>query len=334
VAIVTLLAVALLLAQVWNTQRSGPVTPPQQPVEQAYRAFKPSSWWNTPLPDDARTHAHAAGILDYLRTAPQSGAGCLTLAGAGENRWGQPIYWAGAGDPEYDVRGVEPQLQWPPELNSLRIPRSAKPAESNDAAMSIFDLGRGYVTALTGARFDAESKQWSASGATVTYLDSNGLHASLNQSSDRRNTGTHRGNNGATMAVRWDEMEAGAIRHVLKIASGPEVANRFVFPMVGSDGDDVSGDPSVPPQGIRLRIRASVELERLGLHPQALVIARALQRYGMYIGDSGRNTALKLENTVAEGRGQLWDLKSHDLCGLPFLPRYWDVLEEGYDPRR
>ena len=62
------------------------------------------------------------------------------------------------------------------------------------------------------------------------------------------------------------------------------------------------------------------------------MIAETLQRYGFYIGDSGGTTALKLENTVAEGRGQLWQLTSDDLCGMPFTSQYWDVVEEGYDP--
>jgi hypothetical protein len=134
------------------------------------------------------------------------------------------------------------------------------------------------------------------------------------------------------MAVAWNEVQAGAINHVLKVASGPELANRHVFPMVGSDGDYQGNDPAVPPEGLRFRIKPSVDLESLKLSPQALVIARALQRYGFYLGDSGGSTALKLENTVAEGRGQLWNLSADALCALPFKPAYWDVLSEGYDP--
>lgn len=304
--------------------------PPPTPSGKPYRAFSADSWWNTPLPANAPQAAAERAILHYLRTAPESGEGCLTLAGAGDNRWGQPIYWAKPTDTSYDVQGIA--YGRPPELNHLRIPAGTRPAGNDDGTMTIFDLRKGYVTALTDADYDATNDEWSASGATVTYLDSNGLHALTGRSDESRNIGTHRGNNGATMAVRWDLVQAGAIRHVLKAASGPEVANRWVFPMVGSDGDYTGNDPAVPAQGLRLRIKASVDLSSLGLHPQALVIARALQRYGFYIGDSGGVTALKLEDTVAEGRGQLWDLAANDLCGLPFTPEYWDVLSERYDP--
>ena len=80
-----------------------------------------------------------------------------------------------------------------------------------------------------------------------------------------------------------------------------------------------------------MRINPSIDLTSLGLHPQALVIAQALQKYGMYLGDSGGTTALKLEDTRAEGLGQLWTVTADDLCTLPFTSQFWDVLPEGYD---
>lgn len=300
-----------------------------QPVP--YRAFEPNSWWNTPLPRQAPLDPHGAQILHYMRTAPESGKGCLVLAGAGNNNWGTPIYWARPSDPTYDVTGV---TNGPWELHHLQIPVSAEPADNNDHSMTIYNVAKGYVVALTNARYHSWNDTWTASGGTVTYLDSNGLSAATGRSDDPRNRGTHRGNNGATMAVAYNEVAAGAVEHVLKVALGPEASSKFVFPMTGSDGGYDGDNPAVPPEGLRLRIKPSVNLEGLGLPAQALAIARALQRYGFYIGDSGGTTALKLENTRAEGRGQLWTISPDALCGLPFTSRYWDVIAPGYDPSR
>jgi hypothetical protein len=323
--------VALGLAAVVLVDRQDDAAGPRGPGgTTTYRAFEPGSWWNTPLGPDAPLDPHGTQILRYLHSGPESGRGCLMLAGAGSSHWGTPIYWARPGDPTYDVTGVTGAR--PPELAQLRIPERAEPAANNDGSMSIYDLQKGYVVALTGANYDRSSDTWTASGATVTYLRSNGLHVATGKSDDPRNRGTHRGNNGATMAVAWREVLSGHVQHVLKVASGPEVANRFVFPMVGSDGDYEGHDAAVPPQGLRLRIRPDVDLRSLSLNPEALVIARALQRYGFYIGDSGGRTSLKLENTQAEGLGQKWRVPSDALCGLPFTPRYWDVIAEGYDP--
>jgi hypothetical protein len=263
-----------------------------------------------------------------MSTADEAGEGCVRLAGAGNSSWGQPVYWAGPGDPEYDIslRNFDEV----PELRNLRIPRGARAAGNNDGSMTVFDVQRGYTVAFTDSAYDEGADRWSASGATVTYLDSNGLDVRTGKASDDRNVGSHRGNNGAVMMARLDEVDAGRIDHVLKVASGPEVSKDHVFPMVGSDGS--SRDPAAPPQGLRFRIKPSVELDALGLEPQALVIAEALQRYGFYIGDSAGVTALKLEDTRAEGRGQGWQIPPTALCGLPLSPQYWDVLPAGYEP--
>ena len=306
--------------------QQGSVSRTAHPSSSAFRAFEADSWWNTPLPKGAPRSPISRQILTYLRTAPDAGGGCLRLAGTGTNRWGQPVFWAGPGDPEFTIAG-----QPMPELRHLRIPADAEAAATSDAAMTIFDRSRGYVVALTGAHYSS-SGGWSARGATVTYLGSNGLHSRLARSDDRRNRGSHRGNNGATMMVRYDEVAAGAIRHVLKVSSGPETSSRFAFPMVGSDGD--SANPVAPRQGLRLRIKRSVDLDALHLRPQARIIARALQRYGMYLGDNGGHTTLKLEDTRASGQGQKWAISGHALCGLPFTPQYWTVIKGGYDPSR
>jgi hypothetical protein len=305
---------------------------PRQPAPgvggHPFRAFTSGSWWNAPLPKDAPSNPQAQGILRYMNTAPESGGGCLHLAGVQGSPWGQPVYWAKPGDPTYDVSVQRKGA--PPEVHSMRIPKDAHSAQNNDGSMTVFDVDRGYVAAFTDAHYDQGTDTWSASGATVTYLNSNGLDVRTGQASDSRNIGTHRGNNGADMMVRVDEVQAGRIDHVLKVASGPEVSVRHDFPMVGSDGD--STDPDAPAQGLRFRIKPSVDLAGMGFDRQTLVIAQGLQRYGFYIGDSSGTTALKVEDTRLEGRGELWKMSPTALCGLPFTPRYWDVLPDGYRP--
>ena len=329
-----LLALSVVISGCTAERQSSPADPPGGSngaplVEGApFRAFTPDSWWNTPVPEDAPSHPRATDILRYMSTAKEAAEGCVRLAGAQDSPWGQPVYWASPDDPSYRVTVGKDDP--PPELQDLRIPDGALAAKNNDGSMSLFDVDRGYVVALTDAAYDADSRTWRASGATVTYLDSNGLDVRTGQSSDERNRGSHRGNNAAVMMARLDEVTAGQIEHVLKVASGPDPSSRAVFPMVGSDGD--SSDPSAPPQGLRFRIKPSVDLDSLDLPPQALVIARALQEYGFYIGDSGGVTALKLEDTRIQGRGELWDLPADALCGLPLSPSYWDVLPEGYQP--
>src|SRR5207245_194872 len=98
----------------------------------------------------------------------------------------------------------------------------------------------------------------------------------------------------------------------------PKTKCSHVFPMAGDECG--TQDANAPPEGTRIRLKASVNLQALGLGPAALVIARALQTYGATIGEqSGGDTHVYLENTVAEGRGFLWNGKV-DSAALSAIP--------------
>jgi hypothetical protein len=293
-----------------------------------YRAFSPSSYWNRPLPNDAPLARRSEEFVDFLRADNQRNF--IRLAGTDHSgRWGHPIYWSEDGTPRYEVENSCGSRQ-PRQFRDVRIPEGARPDPTGDAAMSVFDVERGLVYGFHKASYDAERDSWSACGGAVFYLESNGLDGDLAASDEVRNTG-HRGLPPPTFAVRYDEIQWGSIDHVLKIAVNT-ASPRHVFPMVGSDGE--STNLSAPPEGARLRIKPTLNLDELGLSPPALVIARALQQYGAVIGDqSGASVTLKVENTVAEGLGQLWSglLSANSLAAIP-LGAY-EVVKLGY-PRR
>jgi hypothetical protein len=290
-----------------------------------YRAFSDASYWSTPLPEDAPTDPRSEQIIDFLQA--NNRANFIRLAGTdASGQWGIPIYWAGRGDPHYLVAN-SCDFRQPREFRDVRIPVGAEPDPTSDSAMTVYDRRRGLVYGFHRTRYDVEHDSWSACGGTVSYLDSLGLDGKLAGSDQIRNRG-HRGVPPPTYAVRLGEIRWGSIDHMLKIAVNAASPDH-VFPMVGSDG--VSTDPSAPPEGARLRIKPSIQLDELGLSPAALVIARALQEYGAVIGDqSGASVTLKVENTVAEGRGQLWRdvLSANSLSAIPL--RAFEIVELGY----
>jgi hypothetical protein len=79
----------------------------------------------------------------------------------------------------------------------------------------------------------------------------------------------------------YEEVEAGVIPHALRIML-PWIADAYEWPARHTDGR--SDDPVAPPMGAWLRLRADVDLERLG--PQARVIANALQDHGAIVADT------------------------------------------------
>ena len=300
-----------------------PAPLPDGPALSPFRAFNDSSPWNRRLPADAPVHASSAQILSNVK-ANNVNEGCVLLSGTGSNEWGTPIYWADGDDPTYRI--VQTRYYLPPEFASLRIPRGAKPMAADDREMTVYDLERGYVAWLYEAVHDATTDTWTASGGSIAYLGSNGVVGKLPGSDEPRNTGSHRGLNGAVVAARYDEVQAGVIEHALRIGVRG-ASTQHLWPMSGSDGR--STDPYAPKQGARFRIKPGVDLSRYGLDPKALVLARALQQYGAIVGDStGAPVELKLEDTVQQGRGQLWTLPQNALCSIPIED--FEVLSESF----
>lgn len=290
-----------------------------------FRAFDRGSYWNTPLPVDAPVDPNSGAIMAWLKD--NNDTDYIRLSGAGTTgRWGMPIYWAGRGDPTWNVVNTC-SLDQPREFDRVRIPLHASPDPTPDAAMTVYDRHKGLVYGFREAHFDTQKRQWGACGGTVYYLSSEGLDGRLPESDERHNFG-HRGFPPPTYAVRLDEVKAGSINHVLKIAVAT-TGCEHVFPAVGDECGTRAVD--APPEGTRIRIMPSVNLGELQLSPAARVIATALQRYGAVIGDqSGGGPVLKLENTVAEGSGQRWKglLTPDGLAGVPL--DLFEVIKLGY----
>ena len=297
------------------------------PAGAVYRSFSRASYWNTPLPKGAPRHPDSARIIAFL--AQDNDTNFVRLAGATDSGdWGMPVYWAGPNAKTYDVRKNCSQGQ-PPEFSHVRIPRGAKPDPTGDAAMTVYDRERGRVYGFHHARYDRSADVWSACGGTVYYLGSNGLHGDLAASNQPRNRG-HRGLPPSTWAVRYAEIDARRIKHVLKISVNATRC-KHVFPMVGNECG--TSAPYAPPEGTRIRIKPSVDLSRLHLSPAEMTLARALQTYGAVIGDqSGGPIVLKLENTIVAGKGWLWKgvLHPESLKTIPL--KYWEVIKPGYRP--
>jgi hypothetical protein len=82
--------------------------------------------------------------------------------------------------------------------------------------------------------------------------------------------------------ARADEVAAGAIRHALRFTA-PETRDRHVYP--ARHDASSSGDPALPPMGLRVRLKASVDIA--GYPRQARIVLQALKTYGMLLADNG-----------------------------------------------
>jgi hypothetical protein len=84
------------------------------------------------------------------------------------------------------------------------------------------------------------------------------------------------------LLVRYPEVRAGRIDHALRVTV-QRTQRGYIHPATHFASSD--SDPSLPPMGLRLRLKASFSLS--GYHGEALVILRALKRYGLIVADNG-----------------------------------------------
>jgi serine/threonine-protein kinase len=130
----------------------------------------------------------------------------------------------------------------------------------------------------------------------------------------------------APLLFSADEVAAGLIEHAIRfiVPNASIRADEYVHP--ATHGTFVtSGGPAAPPYGTRLRLRSDFPLESLP-NAGARVVARAMQRYGMFLADAGQVTLTAQSDrfTTAKWPGLL---EARDLEGL--RPRDFEMIAAG-----
>jgi hypothetical protein len=82
--------------------------------------------------------------------------------------------------------------------------------------------------------------------------------------------------------VRYDEVAAGAIHHALRFTV-PTSQKAFVLP--ATHWASTTTNPSAPPMGTRLRLKASFDISTYPADDQ--VILTAMKKYGLILADNG-----------------------------------------------
>ena len=117
---------------------------------------------------------------------------------------------------------------------------------------------------------------WRASNGAVFDLRSNSLRPAGWTSADAAGLPIF------PLLARFPEVAAGSIDHALRVTV-PRTQSGYIHPATHFASSSL--DSSLPPMGLRLRLKADFNLA--GFSGQALVILRALKRYGLIVADNG-----------------------------------------------
>jgi hypothetical protein len=119
---------------------------------------------------------------------------------------------------------------------------------------------------------------WHAGSGAIWSLKSNALRPAGWTSADAAGLPILPG------LARYDEVARGHIDHALRFTV-ERTRKAYVFPARHYASD--ATDPSLPPMGLRVRLKASFDTS--GFPKQARIVLEALKRYGMILADNGSN---------------------------------------------
>ncbi len=104
---------------------------------------------------------------------------------------------------------------------------------------------------------------------------------------------------GAAGLIFPEELQSGRIDHALFMSFPFTKAGGPVAPATSSDG--LTTAPGAIPMGARIQLDPALDLLQLNLDPYELIVGRALQEYGMIVGDTGGALSLFAASPLGYG---------------------------------
>ena len=207
------------------------------------------------------------------------GAGTGLHADFGSGTYGGSLI----GIPFNVVPGTQPKLRiarfeyaGESDRGPYPIPARPKIEGGSDRHVLIVDRDRCTLYELAGAARSGSG--WTAWAGAIWNLRSNTLRPETWTSADAAGLPILPG------LARWDDLATGGIRHALRFTV--ERSRRaYVYP--ARHYASTLTDPSLPPMGLRVRLKASFDVS--SFPPQARAVLQALKTYGMMVADNGSN---------------------------------------------
>ena len=137
--------------------------------------------------------------------------------------------------------------------------------------------------------------------------------------------------------IRPWEILQGHIDHVIAFSYPSPAEGRCVFPASKTDGN--SALPYAIPEGARLQLDSSLtetDFDDMGLDRTGKIIARALQKYGMILVNTGGRTKIYVEDLVDNPYATIqWSdprlvLTTTTIAGIAYTKFHVIALPDGY----
>lgn len=288
-------------------------SPSAHPASSKPAVTAPAANKCTVLPADNVWHADVSHLPVSSRSAQyvkSIGLGDSVHADFGSGLWdGGPI-----GIPVTYVSGAQPKVkvsfQYGPDSDKGPYPVPAKPqieggaSSKGDRHVLLLDTTHCIDYELYDA-YPTSGGRWKAGSGAIFDLGSDKLRPAGLTSADAAGLPILPG------LVTYAEVKAGRIDHAIRVTVSASQA-AYIWP--GRHQAASSSSTSLPPMGLRLRLKASVDVSHLPY--QARIVAIAMQRYGVIVADNGSSWFISGEPDSHWNNDQLHALGS--LTGSDF----------------
>ncbi|NKQ36093.1 MAG: hypothetical protein HF973_10825 [Chloroflexi bacterium] len=280
--------------------------------------FPADNIWNTPV-DTLPVHINSTAYMETI------GLNDNIHADFGSGVW-PPGSNSPIGIPYVDVPGsqtpVAVSFTWADESDPgpYPIPPDAPieggPDADGDRHVIVLDRDNCVLYEMYNA-FPQGDGSWTADSGAKFDLSSHALRPDTWTSADAAGLPILPG------LVRYEEVAAGEIRHAIRFTA-PQTQRAYIWP--ARHYASSLTDPYYPPMGLRVRLKAGVDIS--GFSPQAQVVAQAMQTYGLILADNGSSWYIsgapddRWDNDVLHELDQLTgaDFEAVDVSGLMVDP--------------
>jgi hypothetical protein len=265
----------------------GSVSTPS-PVGPFPRLYADSSFWNQSIGPNPAVDPNSAPMVSKSLVNYAGGANFTNSDG-----WGYPIAHADENSKLYSVGCSKYDCN---SDVSIRIPRYAKANSGSDHHLVVVEPSTGEEVDMWLGAYNPANDTWTAGSRYGTKADGWGAMCYQYQ---RCNGAVAAGFAEPGGVVRPEEIEQGHIDHALVIATPYTRAGFIACPATHTDGK--FADKAALPEGARIQLDPSFNVDAQSWAPWQKVIARALQTYGAYVADTSGSLEVRAEANLNRG---------------------------------
>jgi hypothetical protein len=314
---------AAAVAEVISAPAPNPTpVPTPDPASPVRRWFNDRAICNRPIPAGAQKHAQSDYWMSLQRRIKPRGAKFQLNLGL----WTPAVFVAKSTDPRQTLVNSD---GWtmdnvPIPAGVLALEGSDWGKEDSDRMMIILDPAERAMYCF-GATYVSGGRLYAEAGYGKFHLEGPGFY----QPDDVSPWGGGHSSNASLGfgLVRPEELRAGVIEHAIACCCDGKIQGAQPIPPALTTDDWQIPTPDGFPNGGRMRLDPTLNLDTLGLGKEAKIIARAMQVYGMFSIERGDGLAIYFESSFGRNPDPYAGMDFNGLTGT-LLERMWVLQGE------